>query len=114
LVEKPPPGTAPSDLSIFGRYIVTRPVVEALAALRNSKPGELQLTDGFAEEVERRPGVMGVLFSGRVYDNGTAEEYRRSIARYPAPRRRAAARSKGKLDHAAPGNSSRDYFAGGC
>jgi UTP--glucose-1-phosphate uridylyltransferase len=89
LVEKPPPGTALSNLSIFGRYIVTRPVVEALAALRNSKPGELQLTDGFAAEVDRAPGVLGILFSGRVYDNGTAEEYRRSMARYPSPRRRA-------------------------
>jgi UTP--glucose-1-phosphate uridylyltransferase len=89
LVEKPPPGTAPSNLSIFGRYIVNRAVVQALAALRDTKPGELQLTDGFAAEVNRVPGVLGVLFSGRVDDNGTAEEYRSSIARYPSPRQRA-------------------------
>lgn len=84
LVEKPPPGTAPSNLSIFGRYIVTRPVVSALAKLRNSTPGELQLTDGFAAELNRAPGVFGVLFSGRIYDNGTADEYRDSVAKYPA------------------------------
>jgi UTP--glucose-1-phosphate uridylyltransferase len=90
LVEKPPPGAAPSDLSIFGRYIVTSAVVNALAALRGSKSDELQLTDGFAAELGRPPGVLGVLFSGRIYDNGTAEEYRSSIAKYPSPGRRAA------------------------
>lgn len=87
LIEKPPPGTAPSNLRIFGRYIVTRAVVNALAMLRNAKPGELQLTDGFAAVLNRAPGTLGVLFSGRTYDNGTAEEYRSSIARYPAPGR---------------------------
>jgi UTP--glucose-1-phosphate uridylyltransferase len=90
LVEKPPPGTSPSNLAIFGRYFVTSAVVDALATLRDSSPGELQLTDGFAAEVDRAPGVFGVLFSGRIYDNGTAEEYRSSIARYPAPSRRAS------------------------
>ena len=91
LVEKPPPGTASSNLSVFGRYIVTRPVVNALAELRNFKPGELQLTDGFAAVVDRAPGVLGVLFTGRVYDNGTADEYKRSIAEYPTRRRTIAA-----------------------
>jgi UTP--glucose-1-phosphate uridylyltransferase len=84
LVEKPPPGTAPSNLSIFGRYLVTRSVARALAKLRDSTPGELQLTNGFAAELNRAPGVFGVLFSGRIYDNGTADEYRDSVAKYPA------------------------------
>ena len=86
LVEKPPAGTAPSDLSIFGRYIVTLPVVDALAKLRDSVPEELQLTDGLAAEVDRPPGVLGVIFGGLVYDNGTEEEYRNSLAKYPSRR----------------------------
>jgi UTP--glucose-1-phosphate uridylyltransferase len=82
LVEKPSSGTAPSNLAIYGRYLVTDAVVNALAKLRNSKHGELQLTDGFAAVVNRAPGVLGVLFSGQSYDNGTVEEYRISTANY--------------------------------
>lgn len=57
--------------------------VNALAKQRNSTQGELQLTDGFAAEVDRAPGELGVLFTGTSYDNGTAEEYRMSTANYP-------------------------------
>jgi UTP--glucose-1-phosphate uridylyltransferase len=84
LVEKPAPGTAPSNLAIFGRYIVTRPVLDALETLRGSVRGELELTDGLAEAANRAPGVVGVLFRGRAYDNGTADAYMNSIAEYPA------------------------------
>ena len=86
LVEKPSPGTAPSNLAIFGRYIVTQAIVDALARLHESVRGELQLTDGFAAELDGRPGVFGVLFNARFYDNGTAEDYRTSVAAYVAPR----------------------------
>ena len=88
LVEKPAPGTAPSNLAIFGRYIVTRPVLEALEALRGSVRGELELTDGLAAVVSRAPGVMGVLFEGRAYDNGTADAYLSSVAEYATRQRR--------------------------
>lgn len=83
LVEKPSMGMAPSNLAIYGRYVVNLAVVNALAKQRNSKQGELQLTDGFAAEVDRTPGVLGVLFTGTSYDNGTADEYRMSTANYP-------------------------------
>jgi UTP--glucose-1-phosphate uridylyltransferase len=82
LVEKPLAGTAPSNLAIFGRYIVTRPVLDALEVLRGSVSGELELTDGLAAVVSSSPGVVGVPFRGRFYDNGTAAAYTSSVAEY--------------------------------
>lgn len=84
LVEKPAPGTVRSGLSIFGRYVVTRPVLEALEARRVRWCQELQLTDGFAAVLDQAPGVYAIQFTAEFFDNGTPEEYVRSIARYAA------------------------------
>lgn len=84
LVEKPAPGSQPSNLSIFGRYVVTCPVLEALEARRSRWCEELQLTDGFAAVVDEPPGVYAAQFTAEFFDSGTPEEYVRSIARYAA------------------------------
>jgi UTP--glucose-1-phosphate uridylyltransferase len=82
LVEKPPRGTARSNLAVFGRYVVTDSVV---AGLRASKgPGELELTHGFTAAIDKAPGVGVVRFEGEIYDCGTPEEYASSISRFPA------------------------------
>jgi UTP--glucose-1-phosphate uridylyltransferase len=81
LVEKPPPGTSASNLSIFGRYIVTQRVVAALEGMR-SGGSELQLTDGFAAVLGEPPGVGAVEFRGELYDAGTPAEYALANARY--------------------------------
>ena len=61
---------------------------KALEVLRGSVRGELELTDGLAAVVSRAPGVMGVLFEGRAYDNGTADAYLGSVAEYATRQRR--------------------------
>ena len=38
--------------------------------------------------MNRAPGVMGVLFEGRAYDNGTADAYLGSVAEYATRQRR--------------------------
>jgi UTP--glucose-1-phosphate uridylyltransferase len=45
MVEKPAPGTEPSDLFISGRYILQPQIFEALGAHRKGAGGEIQLTD---------------------------------------------------------------------
>jgi UTP--glucose-1-phosphate uridylyltransferase len=45
MVEKPPPGTEPSDLFISGRYILQPEIFEFLAAQKVGAGGEIQLTD---------------------------------------------------------------------
>jgi UTP-glucose-1-phosphate uridylyltransferase len=81
LVEKPPQGTSRSNLAVFGRYLVTEPVI---AGLRHSKvPGEVELTFGFSAAIDQGPGVAAVRFQGEIYDCGTPAEYASSISRFP-------------------------------
>jgi UTP--glucose-1-phosphate uridylyltransferase len=81
LVEKPTRGESSSIWAIFGRYIVTEPVLDALAT-RPAGHRELQLTDGFAAVVDHDPGVFALAFDGEMYDAGTPAEYARSVSRY--------------------------------
>jgi UTP--glucose-1-phosphate uridylyltransferase len=48
MVEKPRPGTAPSNLSIAGRYILKPEIFEALSLHETGAGGEIQLTDAMA------------------------------------------------------------------
>ena len=48
MVEKPAQGTAPSNLSISGRYILQPQIFEILATQERGAGGEIQLTDGMA------------------------------------------------------------------
>ena len=48
LVEKPEPGTAPSNLMLPGRYILQSSVMRALDAQEKGAGGEIQLTDAMA------------------------------------------------------------------
>jgi UTP--glucose-1-phosphate uridylyltransferase len=82
LVEKPAHGSVSSNLSVFGRYIVTDAVLEALSLLSATARGELQLTDGFAAVVDSQTGVVAVEFADEIYDCGTPDEYARSLIRY--------------------------------
>jgi UTP--glucose-1-phosphate uridylyltransferase len=77
LVEKPAPGTNASNLAIFGRYVVTAPVIAGLRA--HVTEGELELTSGFAAALGAEPGVRAVGFKGRSYDCGTPTTYASSI-----------------------------------
>jgi UTP--glucose-1-phosphate uridylyltransferase len=82
LVEKPAPSAVASRLAVFGRYIVTEPVLEALSELSSASDVELQLTDGFAAVLGREPAVFALKFADDFYDCGTPEAYARSVARY--------------------------------
>ena len=53
LVEKPRPGEEPSNLRIFGRYLLTPAVMEILANTPPGKGGEIQLTDALVELLKR-------------------------------------------------------------
>lgn len=69
MVEKPPPGEAPSNLAAIGRYIITEEVFEALGDVRPGAGGEIQLTDAFRQVLKERP-VYAYRFSGVRYDGG--------------------------------------------
>ena len=49
LVEKPAAGDAPSNLAIFGRYLLTPAIMGILATIRPGQGQEVQLTDALRE-----------------------------------------------------------------
>jgi UTP-glucose-1-phosphate uridylyltransferase len=74
IVEKPEPGSAPSNLGIVGRYILQPDVMDHLE--RDSRiPGdEIQLTDAIVANGGRN-ATRGVLISGTRFDCGTKLGY---------------------------------------
>ncbi|MAS03200.1 MAG: UTP--glucose-1-phosphate uridylyltransferase [Ahrensia sp.] len=70
MVEKPAPGTAPSNLYINGRYILQPKLMELLANQSTGAGGEIQLTDAMLTMMETEP-YYGVSFNGRTYDCGS-------------------------------------------
>jgi UTP--glucose-1-phosphate uridylyltransferase len=71
LVEKPPPGTAPSNLMLPGRYILQPEVMRALDAQETGAGGEIQLTDAMARVIGTQP-FHAYRFDGERYDCGSA------------------------------------------
>jgi UTP--glucose-1-phosphate uridylyltransferase len=70
MVEKPPLGTAPSNLAVIGRYILSPDVLNNLNKIKQGVGGEIQLTDAIAEEIGRSK-VYGYRFRGQRYDCGS-------------------------------------------
>jgi len=60
LVEKPPPGTAPSNLAIAARYILPPSVFEMIDQTPPAANGEIQLTDTFRLMIRAGINVVGV------------------------------------------------------
>ncbi len=71
LVEKPAPGTAPSNLMLPGRYILQPEVLGALDAHETGAGGEIQLTDAMARLIGLQP-FHGFTFEGQRFDCGHA------------------------------------------
>ncbi len=69
LVEKPAPGTAPSNLMIPGRYILQPEVMRVLETQARGAGNEIQLTDAMAQMIGTQP-FHGFTFEGRRFDCG--------------------------------------------
>jgi UTP--glucose-1-phosphate uridylyltransferase len=68
-VEKPAKGTAPSNLAILGRYILTPRIFELLDDQEVGAGGEIQLTDAIQKLNLEQP-VYAYNFEGKRYDVG--------------------------------------------
>ncbi len=89
LVEKPAPGTAPSNYAIIGRYVLRPEVFDVLEKTQPGKGGEIQLTDALekmAGAPEWTGGVYGVVFRGRRYDTGDRLDYIKAIVQLAVDR----------------------------
>jgi UTP--glucose-1-phosphate uridylyltransferase len=70
LIEKPAPGTAPTNFYLSGRYILQP---EIFGLLENQEPGagnEVQLTDGLIALMRNQP-IRPFEFKGRTFDCGS-------------------------------------------
>jgi UTP--glucose-1-phosphate uridylyltransferase len=75
MVEKPAPGTEPSNLAVIGRYILTPQVLTNLNDIKEGAGGEIQLTDAIAQELAADRDVYGYRFRGQRYDCGSKVGY---------------------------------------
>lgn len=72
MVEKPPQGTAPSNLHITGRYILQPEIFDLLEKQKRGAGGEIQLTDSMVTMADdpTQP-FYAVRFDGEIYDCGS-------------------------------------------
>lgn len=69
MVEKPAKGSAPSNLAIIGRYILTPGIFAALEETGKGSGGEIQLTDGLRRLLTREK-ILAYKFNGKRHDAG--------------------------------------------
>jgi UTP--glucose-1-phosphate uridylyltransferase len=70
MVEKPPRGTAPSNLAISGRYILQPEIFGLLERQERGAGGEIQITDAMIRLSETQP-FHAARFDGEIYDCGS-------------------------------------------
>lgn len=70
LVEKPQQGTAPSNLAIIGRYILSSKIFGYIERIELGSNNEYQLTDALRLLIEEEP-LWGVEYKGERLDCGT-------------------------------------------
>ena len=69
MVEKPAPGTEPSNLFISGRYILQPEIFAILETQERGAGGEIQLTDGMVGLMKSQ-GFHALEYEGTTYDCG--------------------------------------------
>ena len=70
MVEKPAPGTEPSNLFISGRYVLTPDVFEVLNEKATGAGGEIQLTDAMLKMLNAGKPFHALEYDGTTYDCG--------------------------------------------
>ena len=70
MIEKPEPGTAPSNLIIMGRYLLQPEIFAILEAQERGAGGEIQITDAMTTLLESQP-FRAVEYEGKSFDCGS-------------------------------------------
>ncbi|MFB9278315.1 UTP--glucose-1-phosphate uridylyltransferase GalU [Cohnella cellulosilytica] len=78
VVEKPAPESAPSNVAIIGRYILTPAIFDILETQDVGAGGEIQLTDAIYR-LMRDESVYAYKFQGTRYDTGEKLGYLKTI-----------------------------------
>lgn len=75
LVEKPAVEEAPSNLAVFGRYLLTPRVMELLAEVKPGAGNEIQLTDALDALLQEEEMYALVIDPEDGFDTGTVESW---------------------------------------
>jgi UTP--glucose-1-phosphate uridylyltransferase len=75
LVEKPPVEEAPTNLAVFGRYLLSPRVMELLADVKPSVGNEIQLTDALDAVLAEEKMYALVIGEDDGYDTVTIESW---------------------------------------
>jgi UTP--glucose-1-phosphate uridylyltransferase len=74
MVEKPAPGTAPTNLAIIGRYILTPDIFDIIENTPPGKNGEIQITDALLTQA-KNGCVLAYKFKGQRFDCGSVDGF---------------------------------------
>lgn len=81
IVEKPAVGTAPSNLSVVGRYILPAQIMGLLADTPRGAGNEIQLTDAIAT-LQQSETVEAYRMKGQTFDCGSKLGYLKAVLHY--------------------------------
>ena len=96
MVEKPAPGTEPSNLFISGRYVLQPEIFDRLAKHRKGAGGEIQLTDAMADLMADQ-AFHALEYDGITYDCGDKLGLLRANVAYALKRPDLAEGARGML-----------------
>ena len=74
MIEKPKENSAPSNLAIIGRYILTPDIFDILRNIKSDQNGEIQITDALCEQAKKGK-VIAYKFKGNRFDCGNVRGY---------------------------------------
>lgn len=81
IVEKPTIGTAPSNLSVVGRYVLPAKIMQLLAETPKGAGNEIQLTDAIAS-LQLLEQVEAYRMQGQTFDCGSKLGYLKAVLHY--------------------------------
>ena len=81
IVEKPTVGTAPSNLSVVGRYILPAKIMQLLEQTPRGAGNEIQLTDAIAM-LQKTDVVEAYRMQGQTFDCGSKIGYLKAVLHY--------------------------------
>jgi len=81
IVEKPVVGTAPSNLSVVGRYVLPAKIMQLLENTPKGAGNEIQLTDAIAE-LQKTEMVEAYRMKGQTFDCGSKLGYLKAVLHY--------------------------------
>ena len=100
IVEKPTVGTAPSNLSVVGRYILPAQIMALLENTPRGTGNEIQLTDAIAT-LQQSQNVEAYRMKGQTFDCGSKLGYLKAVLHYGIEHPKLGAEFKGLIQELA-------------